>query len=1060
MAHKVFPIPNWSGTAVDLLLCNTAEPNANGVVHYAYTVGAEKDALAKRTFPWAKIREFTGAYASKQPETIKRLKEGIAYWPGEGVLGSKDGQSSATDQDTIMRLGALELLANLSSGRLSTTDKDPFPHQLALQQYVRKPRQNDGLRRILIADEVGLGKTIEVGLILRDILLARGKLEGFRCLYLTSGGLVEDAADKLRDVLSGVIDGGHIVNTVPSFRDYGDQNIDGVHVASMDAARLYATPHKKQLLPQSVRPQVIIIDECHHAASEENLAGVEIRKQVATQTYMAAKQLLAGEYWADSEAPQLAILMSATPFRSGSQFVNLLRLLTNGVEQPNATKFDAFASHIQATELRQIVQDEQSTASVVWRRQTDPEVRSWSGSRIFPNLKVLRPHRVSENDPDTPLLPIPSGQFLDLLTEVKKSVAQIARDHNQGFGGFAVAQLEKKLTSSSIAGACWLFSWAVRHCQWDTQEDYKNDQGQGTEGLRRLIRRISQRIAEFNQQTAVGHATVRFPSDGFEFPAASLAQGGLIKDIQGYSKAMRQDALETSKWVATQEELSCLVDLGERLLDLGLSSGAKGGAEDAKLAWLNELLQRHPDDRFLLFTESLQTCETLESALGRTCRVLVGSMSKAARNQAVADLRNPRTNARVLVATSAADEGFDLQVASKVVHWDLSSSPATLMQRNGRVARLGQVTDVVAYYLILTGTHEERRDSALQNKFKEMGIDDEALKSRILGSLSAEEEDRLEQAIEDNQEGIVGGILKKAKNDNEAMDEELANIRTELECTQVLSRDDLAKRLDVWQRLGLPGAAVGGIKFEFCSRTWDRPVFGEVARMESTQSKIALIEDKETKTKETKTKQELIFDPEFFVFGPKEPGSQLRLAGIPPWINKNTRLDRPCIIPYNKADLLGTLLQGVARLGQADFLSIPRDILGNDLHLAEGTRWLLFCTHPLREAENIQPPRPKPRPFLTYYAFAELIDGVVLTPLCDEGADAVEVNKFINRVEEYAVTGRFDDLDDATLIDSAKKAGSLLQLWIESVTRFGAASFLDKEEYFVPIPVALVSIVD
>jgi hypothetical protein len=44
-------------------------------------------------------------------------------------------------------------------------------------------------------------------------------------------------------------------------------------------------------------------------------------------------------------------------------------------------------------------------------------------------------------------------------------------------------------------------------------------------------------------------------------------------------------------------------------------------------------------------------------------------------DRAVRDLRsNP--NVRILVATSAADEGFDLQVANRVVHWDLSSSPA------------------------------------------------------------------------------------------------------------------------------------------------------------------------------------------------------------------------------------------------------------------------------------------------------------------------------------------------------------------------------------------------
>jgi Type III restriction enzyme, res subunit len=369
-----------------------------------------------------------------------------------------------------MRLGALELLANLSSGRLSTTNKDPFPHQLALQQYLRKPPRHDGLRRILIAEEVGLGKTIEVGLILRDILLSRGRLEGFSCLYLTSGGLVEDAADKLRDVLSGLIDGVHIVATVSSFREYGSENTFGVHVASMHAARLYVADDRKSALPRKVRPQIVIIDECHHAASEGDLAGVEIRRQIATQTYMAAKQLLAGEFWMDSEAPQLAILMSATPFRSGAQFVNLLRLLTNGVERPGKAPFDAFDAHVQTGDLRSMLQDEQTAASVVWRRQSDESVHSWSGNRIFPNLTVLRPHQVLSNDPDTPRLPQPSGQFLELLSLVKSTVAKIARTHNQGFGGFAIAQLEKKLTSSSIAGACWLFSWAVRHCQWDTQE--------------------------------------------------------------------------------------------------------------------------------------------------------------------------------------------------------------------------------------------------------------------------------------------------------------------------------------------------------------------------------------------------------------------------------------------------------------------------------------------------------------------------------------------------------------------------------------------------------------
>ena len=62
-------------------------------------------------------------------------------------------------------------------------------------------------------------------------------------------------------------------------------------------------------------------------------------------------------------------------------------------------------------------------------------------------------------------------------------------------------------------------------------------------------------------------------------------------------------------------------------------------------------------------------------------------MSLGGREAAVSKLRDVNSSVRVLVATSAADEGFDFQVANHVIHWDLSPNPAVLMQRNGRVAR-------------------------------------------------------------------------------------------------------------------------------------------------------------------------------------------------------------------------------------------------------------------------------------------------------------------------------------------------------------------------------------
>lgn len=85
--------------------------------------------------------------------------------------------------------------------------------------------------------------------------------------------------------------------------------------------------------------------------------------------------------------------------------------------------------------------------------------------------------------------------------------------------------------------------------------------------------------------------------------------------------------------------------------------------------------------------------------------------------------------------------------------------------------------------------------------------------------------------------------------------------------------------------------------------------------------------------------------------------------------------------------------------------------------------------------------------------------GVTPTPFDDEGADATKVHDFLLDAEQYALKESFSDLDIfGGQVEAAQNAGACLQVWIESVTQFGAASFLDEEKYFVPIPIALVSI--
>ena len=79
-------------------------------------------------------------------------------------------------------------------------------------------------------------------------------------------------------------------------------------------------------------------------------------------------------------------------------------------------------------------------------------------------------------------------------------------------------------------------------------------------------------------------------------------------------------------------------------------------------------------------------------------------------------------------------------------------------------------------------------------------------------------------------------------------------------------------------------------------------------------------------------------------------------------------------------------------------------------------------------------------------------------PLNVEGADARDVHEFICCAEKYALADHDSDTRSPAQIQAAKEAGVQIQKWVESVTRLGAATFLEEAKYFVPIPIALVHI--
>ena len=85
--------------------------------------------------------------------------------------------------------------------RLDAREVNTLAHQVSLVRHVL---ENSHLRRVLIADEVGLGKTVETGLVIAELLEAN---PGLRALYLAPARLVRNVwreSDKLEAQLSPV----------------------------------------------------------------------------------------------------------------------------------------------------------------------------------------------------------------------------------------------------------------------------------------------------------------------------------------------------------------------------------------------------------------------------------------------------------------------------------------------------------------------------------------------------------------------------------------------------------------------------------------------------------------------------------------------------------------------------------------------------------------------------------------------------------------------------------------------------------------------------------------
>lgn len=208
-----------------------------------------------------------------------------------------------------LRQMAARFLTLNKGGQLSNARTEILPHQIFTAfTIVSSPR-----RRFMLADEVGLGKTIEAGMVWQA-LEQRGNAS--RTLVITPAGLTRQWQEEFKEKFQADFEifGRDFTATNPRTWD-----LRASAIASLD--RLKRKEHKRVLL-ENRKWDLIIFDEAHRLSAKEYG-----RKTDKTQNYQLAEVL--------RDYTDALLLLTATPHAGDpnhSRFINLVRLLDSNVD--------------------------------------------------------------------------------------------------------------------------------------------------------------------------------------------------------------------------------------------------------------------------------------------------------------------------------------------------------------------------------------------------------------------------------------------------------------------------------------------------------------------------------------------------------------------------------------------------------------------------------------------------------------------------------------------------------------------------------------------------------
>lgn len=657
------------------------------------------------------------------------------------VEGSADRARKAWLSYEAHALPLMESASALTSARI-----DLLPHQVVLTHRIATASP----RRFLIADEVGLGKTIETALILRE-LASRGELN--RALMVVPAGLVNNWHRELNEVFN--LD----FEVFGSEGDITDRktNAFAKHdrlIASIDTLK---RPARIKRLLEAPRWDLVVFDEAHHLTAYRS--GGKVRK---TENYKLGEAL--------KGHTRDLILLSATPHQ-GNHFLfwMLVQLL-------NPTLFSS---------PEEMVEHRHRLNTVMFRRTKADACRP-DGDPLFARRWVHTESFLMRDE---------ERRFYEKLREYLEDGFNLARRQgNQGRAlGFLMAIFQKIAASSFAAVRRTL---KRRLLMLTLHEALLRDNELDIEGRERL----------YNEARELIHEEFRFGRDS----VGRSEVDRLLADLKyRLVKKLDEEALEMasdpygSEFAASHAEdaASAAVDLHlpeerMRIRDLlNIFPQQRETKVQKMLDGLGTLWRQNPNEKVVVFATYLGTVDLLAREIeqvypGQGVVVLRGGDHGA---KIAAERRfRQKDGPRVLVCTAAGREGINLQFARILFNFDLPWNPMDVEQRIGRIHRYGQAHTAQVYNLVLSDTIEGRIYLLLDEKLTEI--------ARTLGKVDAQG-----NVAEDLRSQILGQLSERLNYDKlyqEAVsDPELKRTKVELEAALANAREAREVVFDLFQDL-------------------------------------------------------------------------------------------------------------------------------------------------------------------------------------------------------------------------------------------------------------------